>query len=412
MPNYYAAIDLKSFYAAVECNDRHLNMFMTPLVVCDTRRGEGTIILATSPYLRHMGIPSRLRRKNLPKDIPIIYARPRMARYLEVSAEFNRLLLEYVGEDDLHIYSIDECFINIGPYLKLYRLSAKELIKKILHEIEDRLGLIATAGLGPNMFLAKVSMDIEAKHSPDNIAQWDQKDIETKLWPLTPLSKVWGISSGYEKKLNNLGLLTMGDIAHYPKTTLKFYLGVVGETFWERANGIDDTNIREKYSPLSTSISVGQTLEKDYSIYDARRLLMEMNDDLARRLRRRGDLAQAVSISLTYSSAEGNYQNGTRLLLPTDITYELDAIVQNLTLRFDNKKKIRGLSIAYFNLISNTCCQLGIFDDEKKEDERIFDRALDKIKARFGSNAILRSSSLLKNSTARRRNEEIGGHAR
>ncbi len=412
--DYFLAIDLKSFYAAVECIDRGLDMFSSPLVVCDETRGEGTIVLAVSPCLRALGVPSRLRKFELPRLPNIIFAKPRMGRYLEVSAMFNSLLLNYVGEDDLHIYSVDECFLNVGPYLKMYNMSADELAEVILQDIKRTLGLVATAGIGPNMFLAKVAMDIDAKHQANNIAHWTYDDVPTKLWPITPLSKLWGIAKGYERKLNNLGLLSIGDIATYPKVRLKELFGVMGEELWEHANGIDDTDIRDKYIPTSTSISQGQTLFRNYNKSEAKLLLREMNDDLARRLRAREQVATGVSVQIVY--ADRTLKSDTVQVNLTRPSKHNNELYEALVTLYEQKAKnlpIRGVHISYFGLQEDNYYQIDFFNDV---DEQIIElnlyATLDHIQAKYGLNAVMRSTALIGHSNSIKRHNEIGGHAR
>ena len=192
-------IDLKSFFASVECVERKLNPYTTPLVVCDPTRN-GAITLAVTPYLKKFGINGRTRVYELPKNLKIIKVPPRMRLYQNKSKEVIKVYLEYVAPEDLHIYSIDECFLDVTNYLKLYKKTDYELAAEILKKIEEKTGLTATAGIGPNLLLAKVSMDIEAKHTKDNIAYWKYEDIEQKLWSIKPLSKMWGIGSHLEKK--------------------------------------------------------------------------------------------------------------------------------------------------------------------------------------------------------------------
>lgn len=301
MERRIAVIDLKAFYAFVECIDRKLNPFTTPLVVCDEERGSGTIVLSVSPYLKKLGVPSRCRKRELPTIEGMIYATPRMELYIQKSTEVVSIVLDYVAEDDIHIYSIDELFINLGPYLKMYGLTPYQLTRKIQKAIYDKTKLVTTAGIAPNMFLAKVALDLDAKKRAPYISEWKTSDIKEKLWPISPLSKMWGISTNYERRLNALGINTIGQLAATPKPFLKKQFGVIGEQMWEHANGIDNTNIREKYTPNETSLSLGQVLFKDYSIDSARLIMREMNDDLCMRLREHKQKAQNISLSIVYS---------------------------------------------------------------------------------------------------------------
>ena len=201
------AIDLKSFYASVECLRRGFDPFKTPLVVADLSRGDGTIVLAASPFIREKyHVPSRCRLREVDKAIPgLIVARPHMQDYLETSAKVNSIYLDYVDERDMHIYSIDESFLDVTHYLKRNRDTAKSYARRIIATIRERLGLVVTCGIGRNLFMAKACMDIEAKKRKDFLAQWDYADIPEKLWPVSPLSKMWGVGRRLEKRLNAMG---------------------------------------------------------------------------------------------------------------------------------------------------------------------------------------------------------------
>ncbi len=193
-------IDLKSFYASVECAVRQLDPFKTPLVVADAGRGGGSIVLAVSPYLKTLGIPSRLRFYELPTDLGIIVAKPRMRLYLEYSAKIIEIYLKFISEDDLYVYSIDEAFLDVTEYLSYYKMTDTELAKKILAAIYEETKLFATVGIGPNMLISKLALDIESKKAPDFIAKWNYDSIPEKLWPIQPLSEMWGIGYRMEKK--------------------------------------------------------------------------------------------------------------------------------------------------------------------------------------------------------------------
>ena len=258
-------IDLKSFFASVECIERNLDPFKTPLVVCNPERHD-SITLAVTPYLKKLGVEGRTRVYNLPKNIKIIKVPPRMKLYKEKSKEVIKIYLEFIEASDMHIYSIDEVFLDVTNYLHLYKCNVDELALKIINRIKEKTGLTTTAGIGPNLLLAKVSMDIEAKHVKNNIAHWEYKDIKTKLWNITPLHKMWGIGLRLEKRLNNLGIYSIKDLALYNKNTLKNKFGIIGEELWNHANGIDNSKISE-FNQESKNKSYGhsQVLYKDYN---------------------------------------------------------------------------------------------------------------------------------------------------
>ena len=412
MANVVAVMDMKAFYAFFECVERKLNPFTTPLVVCDTSRGEGTIVLSVTPYLKQLGVPSRCRKRELPNIDGMIFATPQMQKYVEKSAEIVAIVLDFVGEDDIHVYSIDELFINLGPYLKMYNCTPRQLVMKIQKAILDKTHLVATAGIGENMLMAKLALDLDGKKRPPYIAQWNKNSIKTKLWPVSPLSKMWGISVNYERKLNNLGIYTVGELANAPKELLKSKFGVIGEQLWEHANGIDNTNIREKYHPKETSFSLGQVLHEDYKSADAKQLIMEMNDDLAKRLRDHHLKTKSVSLSIGFDyDTGGGFSHQTKLDYPTDDTKSLcNELIQLFDMYID-KHLTRAIYISYGSLVESEYDQLSLFEDSDEQLERKnLQKALDLIKDKYGDNIVLRGSSLLEKSTAKERHNQIGGH--
>ena len=214
-------IDLKSFFASCECVERGLDPFKVPLVVANKKQGNGAITLAVTPALKKQGIPGRVRLYDIPKNIKYEIVPPRMKLYIEKSKQVVGIYLDYVAPEDLHIYSIDECFLDVTDYLKLYKKTDYELAEEILKTVEEKTGLTATCGIGPNLLLAKVAMDTEAKKYKNGIAKWTYDDVPEKLWSITPLSKMWGIGPRMEKKLNNLNIYTVGELANYDKNILK-----------------------------------------------------------------------------------------------------------------------------------------------------------------------------------------------
>lgn len=407
-----AVIDMKAFYASVECVERGLNPFTTPLVVCDESRGNGTIVLSVTPYLKDLGVPSRCRKRELPNIQGMIYAVPRMSLYLKKSAEIVSIILDYVGEDDIHIYSIDELFINLGPYLKMYEMTPYKLVKKLKDEIYKRMKLPTTAGIGDNMLLAKLALDLDAKKNPPYISTWRKSDVKKKLWPIKPLSKMWGISVGYEKRLNNLGIFTVEQLATADKTMLKKELGIMGEQLWEHANGIDNTNIRNKYVAKDTSLSLGQVLFRDYSKDEIPTIIREMNDDLSMRLREQDKLTGVVGLAIGYSmSNQGGFSRQMGLDIATDDTDILFNALMKIYKEHIEDLPIRRVYLTFGKLSDNKYEQLSLFDDtEKVEKQKKLQKALDKVKSIYGKDAVLRGSSLLEESTAKERHSQIGGH--
>ena len=408
-----AVIDLKAFYAVVECVERQLDPFTTPLVVADKSRGSGTIVLSVSPLLKSQGVPSRCRVFELPKRDDIIFATPRMSLYLKKSADVISIMLDFVGEDDLHVYSIDEAFLNLGPYLRLYRCTPRQLVERIIKTIHQKLGLYATAGIGVNNFIAKSALDLEAKQRKDGIAEWTHDDIKTKLWPLTPLSKMWGISTRLETRLNNIGVSSIGELAAFPKEALKAYFGVMGEQLWNHANGIDDSDIRKKYVPEHPSLSMGQVLMRDYAIDEMPVVIGEIVDDLCMRLRLEGKLTGLVSLFVGYREP-GGFSRQMALLHQTDDGDVLkDAALTIFNRHIERGRYVRNVGLSFGKLDPLEYEQLDLFIDPFEQDaKRRLQRALDEIRFRYGRNAILRATSLLRSSTTIERHKLIGGHRR
>lgn len=406
-------IDLKSFFASCECLERNLDPFTTPLVVAEPGR-TGAITLAVTPYMKSLGVPSRGRIYEIDKKIKYITAKPRMSLYIKKSKEVINVYLNYVDSKDLHIYSIDECFLDLTDYMNLYKKSLKEIAIDILNEIKNKTGLYATCGIGPNMLLAKVSMDIEAKHNEDFIAQWNYNDIETKLWSITPLSNMWGIGKRMEKNLNNLGLYKVGDIAKYNELKLKEKFGIIGEELWYHANGIDNSKISDfKKQVKEKSISNSQVLYKDYYNNDVLLIIKEILSTLLRRLRNDNLLTKGVSLHINYSKNIGGYISVSKKLEIS--TNDENIIYKQLLNIFNNYYEIdtpvRKIGISLNALEKNDHIQLNLFDNiSDTNNKNIMNETIDKINNKYGYNSILKATSLLSNSTIKSRNNKIGGH--
>ena len=373
----YAVIDLKSFYASCECACRGLDIFSTPLVVADPTRSANTIVMSTTPYLKEKyGVPNVCRVKSLP-DVPgMICAKPRMAYYLQMSAKVVSIFLDFLNKEDIHVYSVDESFLYLTPYLKMYDCSEEELCRRIIKRIKDELGLVATCGLGPNMFLAKICLDNEGKKKPPYLARWTYDDVKTKLWSIRPITKIWGISDGISSHLYRLGIRDVESLAKASPYLLKREFGVLGQQLHDLANGIDNSDIREKYVPKERNISIGQTLMRDY---DAK--------------------------GCTGFSRQCSFD------IPTDDNDDLYDHVMYLFDKFIEDKPIRGLGISFAKLSSYSYRQNSVFvSDEEAEERRSLHLMVDAIQNRFGKDLCLRASSLCKDSTIKQRHKQIGGH--
>lgn len=405
-------IDLKSFFASVECVKRNLDPFKINLVVANPNQGKGAITLAVTPHLKSLGIKSRGRLYEIPNNIQYIIASPHMSTYIEYSKKVVNIYLDFVAEEDLHVYSIDECFLDLTNYLKMYNKTDYEIAVEILNTIYKKTGLTATCGIGPNMLLAKIAMDTEAKKYKNGIAKWTYDDVKTKLWSITPLSKMWSIGLRMEKRLNNLGLYTVGDIAKYDKLKLKDKFGVIGEELWLHANGIDNSVISDwKEAPKDLSYSHSQVLFKDYNDNNIKLIIEEMIEVITRRLRENHKQAGLIGLNIGYSKNVGGGFYHCIKTIPTKSSKEILKICLNIFDRYYTDLPIRRVSIVAGKLTDDNSFQLNLFDDYNKviEDDKLND-AIDEVKNKYGKNSILKASSLLSDSTAIERNKKIGGH--
>ncbi len=399
------SIDLKSFFASCECVNRGLDPFTTPLVVADTSRGKGAMTLAVTPYLRSKGVNSRSRVFELPKNIKIIFAKPRMKLYETYSNKVREIFKSFISEEDIHIYSIDEVFMDATDYLKYYKMTDIELAKTIMKTIKDKTGLTSTCGIGPNIFLSKVAMDIEAKHNKEFIAKWTYNDIETKLQNLEPLSVVWGIGKNTEKKLNNLGIKKVKDINNYTRDFyIKRFGNVAGNDIWCKANGIDFTTIKDLNERVKDkSISMSQILYRDYTKEEAILIVKEMNDMLSNRLRRMNKTTKLIYLGINYSRDLCKRFKETILLNESeDIPERIYEVLEYIYYKNIENLPIRKVTIAYSKLSDKKCTQLSLFENNIIERDE-YHKVIDKINERFGNTSLLRASSLLKNSTIKNR---------
>lgn len=407
-------IDLKSFYASVECALSGLDPFKTPLVVADKERGGGSIVLAVSPYLKQFGVPGRCRIYELPKNIDIIYRKPRMEKYLEYSTKIVEIYLQFVSEDDIYVYSVDEVFIDLTEYLSYYKMTDYEFAKMVLKTIYDETKIYATCGIGPNMLMAKLALDIESKHSPEFIAQWDYEDLPEKLWTVTPLSKMWGIGRNMERNLNSLGIYKVGDLANYDVNKLKKKFGVIGEELYYHTHGIDMSLIQEKMNikPVSKSYGIGQTLFHDYYKPEIYQIIREMVDDVCRRMRLGKKMANTVHFGLAYSKdVGGGFSRQMKLPSPSQNESHVYRACLALMDKFYDNSPIRVVRIAVTNFVDKKGYQINLFEDvnEVLKEQAVF-TAMDEIKEKYGRNSVNRASSELKASTVKQRNNLIGGH--
>lgn len=408
-------IDLKSFYASVECVLRGLDPFNAKLVVADKERGPGSIVLAVTPKLKSMGVSSRCRIFNLPKDNGIIFAKPRMKKYIEYSTRIYKVYLKYVAKEDIHVYSIDEAFLDITSYLKYYNKSPEEIAKEIIADIYKETGITASCGIGDNMFLAKVALDILAKNSPDHLAYLNQDLFKEKIWKVEPLNKIWGIGGRLEKRLNKMGIKNLGDLAHYPLERLEKEFGIVGRELLEHAYGIENTTVQEarNYIPESKSFGRGQVLYEDYNYRDLEIILVETVDAIATELVARKLTCELIGIAIGYSETVGGGGFSRQRKLPCK-TNSRKVLVENfLKLYYEHVKDlpIRQIRVRVGRLANEDFVQTNLFTDpvQDMKEHRLYE-TLGRIQEKYGKNAVQMAVSHTEKANLMKRNKLIGGH--
>ena len=411
----YICIDLKSFYASCECVERGLDPMTTDLVVADPARGRGAICLAVSPSLKEKGVRNRCRIFEIPKGIDYITALPRMRLYMEYSAKIYSVYLKYISKDDIHVYSIDECFIDITDYMKIYGMSARSFAKMLLHKVQKETGIYATVGIGTNLFLAKVALDIMAKRIRSRIAYLDKKRFERQIWYHRPITDIWNVGRGIASRLERYGVYDLHGVCLMNESTLYKEFGVNAEFLIDHAHGEESCTIKDikSYQSKSSSISNGQILFEDYDYDDALLVLREMVDILSLDLVDKNVLTDSISLMVGYSKDVlppaggtkrlGEYTNSTKKLTKYFVEYFEKTVKRGYP--------IRRINIGFNNLVEDNYMTLDIMgqsEDQKREHE--LQRSVIAIKKKYGKNAILKGMSLDKKATAQIRNKLIGGH--
>lgn len=467
MSNVYIAIDLKSFYASVECVERGLNPLTAYLVVADESRTDKTICLAVSPSLKAFGIPGRPRlfevkeklkeiKASTGKTIDLIIATPQMQKYIDVSASIYNIYLRYVSASDIHVYSIDEVFMDITPYQSVYcssdgtPMSPHDLAKTMILDVLSETGITATAGIGPNMYLAKIAMDIVAKHVDADkdgvrIAELDEMNYRKLLWEHQPLTSFWRIGNGIAKRLRDNAMYTMGDVAVmslYNEDFLFRLFGVDAELLIDHAWGVEPVTMQDikNYKPNSNSMGSGQVLSCPYSKDKARLVVHEMTDSLALDLFDKGLAANQIVLHIGYDKNSENYSGplhinhfgqavpkpahgSVNLNFHTSSATELSTAALSLYDRIvDSKLSIHRLSVTFNNVIDESKAEnyvqydlftapeaIDLKEKTIQRDKKIQKAILD-IQKKYGKNAILKGMNFADGATAIERNRQIGGH--
>lgn len=412
----YVCIDLKSFYASVECRERGFDPNTTRLVVADPERTEKTICLAVSPALKKMGVPGRCRIFEIPKGIDYIMAPPRMQLYIDYSAEIYSVYLKYIAKEDIHVYSIDEVFMDVTDYLLMYQMDAKALGMAIMEDVYKTTGITATCGIGTNLYLAKVALDITAKHVEDHIGMLDEKMYCETLWKHRPLTDFWRIGKGIVSRLESLGIYTMGDIAHADEDMLYRMFGIDAELLIDHAWGRETTTMADikRYKAKTNSLTSGQVLPRDYSYEEGKLIVKEMADLLSLELVEKGLVTESITLHVGYSNrymvkpAHGTINMG----ITTSSSRKIVCYAEKLYEQIVNPNQfVRRMTITFNRVVDEVYRQYDLFttpDDMEKELQ--LQRAMLDMKGKYGKNAILKGMNLEKSGTTIERNRQIGGH--
>lgn len=416
MQKTYLCIDLKSFYASVECVELGLDPFKVNLVVADPTRRGGAITLAATPAIKKLGVSSRGRIFEIDPKIEYMITPPRMHLYMEYSCRVYKIFLEFIAKEDIHVYSIDESFLDITNYLKLYQVNAKELAKKILDRIYEKTGLIATVGIGTNLYLAKIAMDVSAKHNADRIAYLNEDLYRQTLWHHTPMTDFWMLGNGTERRLHKLGIYDMYDLSQFPIEILYKEFGVNAEYIIDHAWGKEPTTIQDikNYKSKQHSISNSQILFEDYSYKNAFVVMKEMVDQNVLTLTEKHLVTKQISLMIGYSKDCIKPSCGSCKI--TNCTNSYSILLEEfkrLYIRIVNPNyPIRQIAISFQDVKDEYYYEnYDLFTDvEKVEREKKLQETLVQIKHRYGKNAILKGMNALDFATAKKRNTLIGGH--
>lgn len=411
----YYCIDMKSFYASVECAERRLNPFETNLVVADLTRGKNALCLAITPHMKALGIKNRCRLSDIPKDVKYEVAPPRMALYIEYTADIYSLYLDYIAAEDIHVYSIDEAFLDVTEYLATYRTDAFTFAKFLMNQIADRYRIPSTAGIGTNMYLAKIALDITAKHAKDHIGYLDEETYRRTLWDHRPITDFWMVANGTARRLERYGVYDMRGITNLPTDLMYRIFGKNAELLIDHAWGREPCLISDikGYKSKSKSVSFSQILPRDYSYDEAKTVIHEMALNGAAELMRRKVITNKVSIFVGYSRDEiPPTKGGTRLSVTTALASFLTEAAVELYERTTNRNvPIRRLGIAFNDVCDEGCEGYDLFTDfDSVEREKTAQQAVIEIRQRFGKNAVLNGINFMPEGTQRERNTFIGGH--
>lgn len=411
----YFVIDMKSFFASVECAERGLDAMKTNLVVADGTRGSGTICLAISPAMRKLGIRNRCRLYEIPQNVDYILAPPRMKKYIEYAAEIYAIYLKYISKNDIHVYSIDECILDVTDYLKYYKTTAKPFAQKLMNEILEHLGIPSSVGIGTNMYLAKIALDITAKSAKDRIGWLNEEKFIKTLWHHRPLTDFWQISEGTASRLRKYGIFDMEGIANGDENSLYKEFGVNAELLIDHAWGREPCLMSDikNYKSHSKSISSSQILPCNYTFDEARVVMKEMVQNGCYDLANQNYATQLVHVYVSYGDRKGEGDKGTqRLSVVTNLYSIIGKVCDELFCKVaDHKNLIRKIGYCFDDLVPENDEIYDFFTDfDSVKREKLKTRTVLEVKDKYGKNSILKGLDYEDRATQRERNVSIGGH--
>ena len=408
-------IDVKSFFASVEANERGLDPMKALLVVMSKPNYDGGLVLAATHKVKERyGIGTGTRRFEIPPHLPIRIVEPRMQLYLDKNIEISNIFRRFVSEEDFHLYSIDESFLDVTHSQKLFG-SPNIIAKKIQSAVWKELNLMVTVGIGDNPLLAKLAMDNEAKKNPHKnyIAEWRYEDVPTTIWRISPLTEMWGIGNRTAKNLQLLGIQSIYELSQFDVKKLKKIHGIIGEQLFYHAHGIDQSILSEKYTPLSHSYGKNQILDRDYIVQtEIEVVIREMTDQVAERLRSHHVETELIHVSIGYSKdilAEGFSR---QIKIPsTSSSKRLIIFALELFRTYYTGEPVRRIGIRCGKIHYQTDLQLDLFEEAQKTIQKVeLEKIVDRIRHKYGYTSLIQASSLSKGATAIKRSGLVGGH--
>jgi DNA polymerase V len=404
-------LDMRSFYASCAAADAGLDVMETPIAVVGNLQQKGSIVLAASPKLKQeFGVkPAKHRLFEIPDDPSIHLIEPKMGLFVKVSMEIVRLLNQFVPKEAIHVYSVDESFIDLGGTEKLWG-PVEDTVHRIMDELLLQFQLPSAMGMGPNMLMSKLALDLEGKKT--GFARWTYEDVPEKLWPVSPLSEMWGIGSRLERTLNGMGIFSVGDLARADLRMLEKKFGVMGNQLYHHAWGIDLSELGAPLMDGQVSFGKGQVLFRDYNTAEeVLVVILEMCEDVARRAREAGKVGRTIQLSVSYSDKVfgGGFSRSRSIEEGTNETMKIYRVCKELLEEFYDGRPVRRLAISLSNLEDEHVMQFSLFEERKWQNRKLGE-TIDQLRSRYGTTAVLRAVSYTDAGTAIQRAHLIGGH--